>query len=162
MTTLPETLVTQEMIDRKDKWSEPMVSPPISKSDIRKWAIAVYWQETPPSLYWDEDYAKGTRYEGIIAPLDFNPFAWPVHLESTSRTRRSPGGGGAGTRGMNGGRVQEYLVPMRPGDVITSTTALVDWNERQTRLGPTLFTISETRWTNKEDGLYELEPLRRR
>ena len=66
------------MVDRKNKFSDPRVAPPIALADIRKWAIAVYWPENPPPLYWDEDYAKTTRYSGIVAPLDFNPFAWPV------------------------------------------------------------------------------------
>ena len=72
-----ETLVTQDMIDRKDVWGSERLSPPISESDIRKWAIATYWPDKPPSIYWDADYAKGTKYEGIIAPPDFNPFACP-------------------------------------------------------------------------------------
>ena len=67
-----ETLVTQDMIDRKDVWGSERLSPPISESDIRKWAIATYWPDKPPSIYWDADYAKGTKYEGIIAPPDFN------------------------------------------------------------------------------------------
>ncbi len=29
------------------------VSFPISQSDIRRWAIAVYWPQTPPRLFWD-------------------------------------------------------------------------------------------------------------
>ena len=74
----PTTYVTQEMLDTKDVWSEPVVAPPVSISDIRKWAIAIYWPETPAKLFWDEDYAKTTRYGGIIAPQDFNPFAWPI------------------------------------------------------------------------------------
>ena len=54
MTSQPETLVNQEMLDKKDQWSEPNVSPPVSVSDIRKWGIAVYWPDTPPRLFWDE------------------------------------------------------------------------------------------------------------
>ncbi len=27
----------------------------MSESDIRKWAIAVYWPQTPPRSYWDID-----------------------------------------------------------------------------------------------------------
>ena len=156
MTTQPQTLVTPDMFEEKDKWSEPRVSPPIAMSDIRKWAIAVHWPETPPPLYWDEEYAKTTRYGGIIAPLDFNPFAWPVHRDPPPVGRESAQGGGVGTRGMNGGSTDEYLIPMRPGDVITSSTALVEWNERQTRLGLTLFTISETRWTNQKGELVKI------
>ncbi len=149
MTTEPQTLVTAEMQAQKNTWSAPRVSPPISSSDIRKWAIAVYWPETPPRLYWDEEYAKTTRWGGIIAPQEFNPFAWPAHRENVPAQQLTSTPGGPGTRGMNGGQVVDYFNPMRPGDVITSTNALVDWNERRTRLGLTLFTVSETRWTNQ-------------
>ena len=149
MTAEPTTLVTEDMIERKGKFGDERVSPPVSLSDIRKWAIAVYWPEDPPPLYWDEDYAKTTRHGGIIAPLDFNPFAWPVHRPVTGPGRETAQGGGAGTRGMNGGQTEEYHTPMRPGDVISSTTGLTDWVERQTRLGLTLFTTTETRWTNQ-------------
>src|ERR1700761_6056072 len=51
---------------------------PVSESDIRRWAIAVYFPAEPPRLFWDADYAKGTRHGGIVAPEDFNPFAWMV------------------------------------------------------------------------------------
>ena len=154
----PETHVTPEMIAGRDKWSEPASSPPITANEIRKWAIAVWWPKDPPPLHWDEAYARKTRYGGIIAPYEFNPFAdmWPAHHESgagPSVPRTSA------TSGMNGGQIDEYFVPMRPGDIITSTSALVDWNERTTRLGLTCFTVMETRWTNQ---LGELVRTRRR
>ncbi len=156
MTTEPETLVTPEMEQRKNKWSEPRVSPPIALSDIRKWAIAVYWPETPPRLYWDEEYAKTTHWGGIIAPQEFNPFAWPVRRENVPSLQLGPTPGGVGTRGMNGGQVVEYHFPMRPGDVISSSNALVEWHERRTRLGLTLFSISENRWTNQKGELVKV------
>ena len=156
MTTEPTTLVTEDMIERKGKFGDERVSPSISISDIRKWAIAIYWPEEPPRLYWDEEYAKTTRYGGITAPLDFNPFAWPVYRPSAGAGRATAQGGGVGTRGMNGGQTEEYHAPMRPGDVITSTTGLVDWVERQTRLGLTLFTTTETRWTNQNGEMVKI------
>ena len=61
MSTQPATLVTQDMVDRKNKFSDPRVAPPIALADIRKCAIAVYWPENPPPLYWDEDYGTGTK-----------------------------------------------------------------------------------------------------
>jgi hypothetical protein len=140
------------MEERKSVWTNERTSPPISESDIRKWAIAVYWPETPPKLYWDEEYAKSTRWGGIVAPQDFNPFAWPVEREIPA-ARRTPQGGGAGTRGMNGGQVDTYGTPMRPGDVITSRNRLLDWEERQTRLGLTLFIRDETEWRNQRGEL---------
>ena len=153
MTTEPKTWVTQEMIERRNVWSEPRVSPPIALSDIRKWAIAVYWPEEPPRIFWDEQYAQTTRWGGIIAPQDFNPFAWPVHREPAPPNRQSAQGGGPGTRGMNGGQTDTYGVPMRPGDVITSRRALVDWEEKVGRLGLTLYSHSEDRWTNQHGEL---------
>ncbi len=157
MTTEQTTLVTQDMIERKGKFGDERVSPPIALSDIRKWAIAVYWPEEPPRLFWDEDYARSTRHGGIIAPLDFNPFAWPVDRPSPGAGRATPQGGGVGTRGMNGGQTEEYHTPMRPGDIITSTSGLVDWVERRTRLGLTLFTTTETRWTNQNGELVKVK-----
>lgn len=164
MTTQPETLVTQEMIDTRDKWSEPRKSWPVSASDIRRWAQGVYWPEVPPRLYWDEEYAKTTKWGGIIAPEEFNPFAYPLEgaygqeaalAEVEGRPAPSTGtmGSGPGSNAMNGGQTIRYHAPIRPGDVISTTTALVDWNERQTRLGLTMFVTNETRWTNQNGEL---------
>lgn len=156
-----ETLITQDMIDRKGVWGKERSSLPVSESDIRKWAIAVYWPKTPPAIFWDADYARSTRWGGIIAPPDFNPFAWPVTVERPPRaegaseptnTPRSS----KGRRGMNGGQVDTYGVPMRPGDIITARNRLRDWDERETRLGLTLFSYSETEWRNQTGELVKL------
>ena len=94
------TLVTDEMREREGVWGPKRAFPPIAASDIRKWAIAVYWPEKPPPIYYDEEYASGTRWGGIVAPSYFNPFAWPVDRE-VSAVRSIPMG--SGTQGMNGG-----------------------------------------------------------
>ena len=150
-----ETLVTPQMLERKGVWGAERVSFPIALSDIRKWAIAVYWPERPPRLYWDEEYARTTRWGGIIAPEDFNPFAWPLEAEqSMGGVQRAAGrAGGKGRRGMNGGQTDTFFRPMRPGDVIRSRTRLRNWNESTTRLGLTLFTYTETEWLNQNDEL---------
>ena len=149
-----ETLVTAEMEERKGVWGNERVSYPVSESDIRKWAIAVYWGETPPRLYWDAEYARGTRWGGIIAPQDFNPFAWAVPTGAVKPAGAVPGqqtrrGGNV----MNGGQADTYGVPMRPGDVITSRSRLSHWEERQGRNGLTLFTYTETEWRNQDGEL---------
>lgn len=157
-----DTFVTQDMVNRKGVWGGERTSPPISTSDIRKWAIATYWPQKPPSIYWDEEYAKTTRHGGIIAPSDFNPFAWPVERVRPARTgppdpaaNLTPSGGKPrrSTTGMNGGQTDTYGAPMRPGDVITSRSRLKDWNEREGRLGLTLFTFTETEWRNQNGEL---------
>ena len=164
-TTEPDdqTLVTDEMRERKGVWGSTRVSPPISEADIRKWAIAVYWPERPPPIFWDAEYAASTRWGTIIAPPDFNPFAWPIveaRPEPAERQRpkadRDAPRSAKGRRGMNGGQVDTYGEAMRPGDVITSRSRLRDWYERQTRLGLTLFSFTETEWRNQDDALVKL------
>lgn len=135
---------------------------PIALSDIRKWALAVYYPDVPPRLFWDEDYARATRYGGIVAPEEFNPFAWftadgPVISPNFEGPVRGSGPEEAlgiaapeTTFILNGGLEVAYGVRMRPGDVITSgLTTLVDYKERQARLGQMLFSTTETTWTNQ-------------
>jgi hypothetical protein len=151
MTAAPKSYVSQEMIERRNVWSPPRSSPPVSVSDIRKWAIAVYWPETPPHLYWDAEYAMTTRWGGIIAPQDFNPFAWPVNRSENFRNAPDVHvNSERPLRGMNGGQTDTYGVPMRPGDVISTSAALVDWEENEGRLGLTLYVYNEIRWTNQK------------
>jgi len=127
-----------------DLWR--LVSHPISESDIRRWAVAVYYPEQPPELF------AGDRI--VVAPEDFNPFAWTV-----AAGRRSAGGpnyieDAAGIRGPDlphsvyGGLEVSYGVRMRPGDVITSVTTLAGYDERERRSGPMLLTTLESHWTN--------------
>jgi len=153
MASAPQSYVSQAMIDRKDVWSEPRYSPPVSLSDIRKWAIAVYWPEVPPRIFWDEEYAKTTRWGGIIAPQDFNPFAWPVDRRNVRNAPEAPPASERPLRGMNGGQTDTFGVPMRPGDVIATSSALVGWEEHVGRLGLTLYVYNETRWTNQRGEL---------
>ena len=112
MATGVDTLISPAMVESKGNWSEPRLSPPISASDIRKWAIATYWPEPPPPIYWDEAYAKTTRWGGIIAPPDFNPFAWPVRRMAPPAAAQPAGG--VRLTGMNGGQTDTYGAPMRP------------------------------------------------
>jgi hypothetical protein len=140
------------------------VSFPISDSDIRRWAAAVYWPEPPPRLFWDGAYAKNTVHGGIVAPEEFNPFAWmvaehdqpPVALEPNdpNRLERLLGIEGPGLQyQLNGGMEVDYGVRMRPGDVITAVGHLAEYREREGRLGLMLFTIGEETWTNQDDQL---------
>lgn len=140
------------------------VSYPVSESDIRRWAVAVYYPQEPTQRFWDSASAEASRWGGIIAPEDFNPFAWmtaqprgvqrsgqatdPDHIEH----RIGIEGPGLGNQ-LNGGISAEYGEPMRPGDVITSVDRLSEYFEREGRLGRMLFTIIEGTWTNQRDQL---------
>ncbi len=144
------------------------VSFPISSSDIRRWAVAVYYPEEPPREYWDEQYAATTPAGGIVAPEEFNPFAWMTQAGPVPRDAPSELQSGAEarigipppatTKMLNGGMECTYTgVRMRPGDVIRSVMRLAEYSEREGRLGLMLFTVTEMRWTNQDDALVKTE-----
>lgn len=146
MTTSVETLIAPELADSRGHWGEPQYSPPVAASDIRKWAIATYWPETPPPIHWDEAYAATTRWRGLIAPRDFNPFAWPIHRVPAARLPSPPG---VRLTSLNGGQVESYGAPQRPGDVIADRFRVKDFHERQGRFGLMLYVDVENEWTNQ-------------
>jgi hypothetical protein len=167
---MPDSWITDEMraiIGRE--YGSPRRSVPISLSDIRKWALAIYYPEVPPRLFWDEDYAASTRYGGVVAPEEFNPFAWftadgpviPPTFEGEVRggdMEQAFGVKGPATSYiMNGGIEMVHGARMRPGDVISSgLTKLLEYRERETRLGLMLFTITETTWTNQDEEMVRI------
>ncbi|HKA04134.1 MAG TPA: MaoC family dehydratase N-terminal domain-containing protein, partial [Acidimicrobiales bacterium] len=115
-----------------------------------------------PRLFWDDAYAAFTPFGGVVAPEDFNPFAW-MSAEPPGVPRREGGHDPNVTEArlgvprpglsfqLNGGLRAEYGVRMRPGDVITSVTRLAGYHERDGRLGRMLFTDMEATWTNQRD-----------
>ena len=153
------THITDDMRSAIGRELARMTSYPITDSDIRRWAVAVYYPEEPPRLFWDAEYAARTPYGGIVAPEEFNPFAW-LAAGGTHRSKARGGGdespekvlgiqGPGLKRGVNAGIEVEYGVRMRPGDVITSVRRLGSYREREGRLGLMLITTTEDVWTNQ-------------
>jgi hypothetical protein len=163
--TTSRTHISDEMRGAIGGVLDRMVSYPVSESDIRRWAMAVYFPEPAPRQYWDAEYAKGTRHGGIVAPEEFNPFAWmvvesftpPVEVKmlDPGRTEKMLGVTPPEVQfQMAGGQEIEYGVPQRPGDVITSVMTLAEYSERESeKLGLMLFTIFDVTWTNQNDEL---------
>ena len=157
----PETHITEAMRAVVGREMARLVSFPVSSSDIRRWAIAVYYPEPPPARFWDAEAATTSRYGGIAAPEEFNPFAWmPAEPKGFGPMARAAdnldaienalGAEGPGLKNiLNGGIQIEYGVPMRLGDVITSATTLAEYRERPGSLGLMLFTSTKTIWTNQ-------------
>jgi len=142
-------LVSPRMRERLGVWTPwGPPSPPISESDIRRWAIAVYWPATPPRLYWDAEYAVTTRWGGIVAPAEFNPFAWPPPDQRPAaplagdRSERT-------ARRVNGGSHMRFGVAMRPGDRIEARSRLEGWRAKEGRAGELLFVDFRHEWRNQ-------------
>lgn len=160
--TPERTHITPQMRDVVGLELRRSTSFPITDSDIRRWAIAVYYPEPAPRLFWDAKYAAGTSHGGIVAPEEFNPFAWLTQTEADAgvAARATTGFLPEATLGIeppattaiiNGGTEVEYGVRMRPRDVITSVTTLGGYREREGRLGLMLFTTTEDTWSNQQN-----------
>jgi hypothetical protein len=169
---VPVSLISDAMRSIIGKTMETTVSYPVAASDIRRWAIAVYYPEQPPQVFWDEQWAAGSRFGGVVAPAEFNPFAWGPQARTLAVAPDPNAKDAVGTPELrigvapppfshilNGGLESRYTnVLIRPGDVITSSSAIVEYKEREGRLGQMLFTAIESRWTNQS---YELVSIQR-
>lgn len=156
-------LVSREMADAVGCVVDWQVSHPVAVSDIRRWAIAVYYPDPPPRRFREE-----TTPGGVVAPEEFNPFAWTVasrreplvapEPRDTDRMEKAIGIAGPGLRHqVNGGTEVGYGVPIRPGDVIRSETRLVSYAEKTGRMGPMLVSVTESVWTNQHGERVQVE-----
>ncbi len=130
-------IVTEEIRKLIGTESEPRTVE-VERGAIRRFAEAI--GDANP-LFNDEKSARGTRFGGMIAPPTFC---------------RSLGGGLFNVdlklptfRGLDGGSDWEYFEPIRAGDRITVVSKLADIREAEGRLGPMVFIVTETRYTNQ-------------
>jgi len=163
------SLITQAMLDSIGVVYSTAVSYPVATSDIRKWALAVYYPELPPRLYWDEDYASNTPWGGIVAPHEFNPFgaAWiarhpePLPLPQWGKADKAPRKAGdfevavGGTPPPYTAVLQSRVIAhygdarIRPGDVVTGESYISEYFEREGRMGHQLYTTVSVKLSNQ-------------
>lgn len=156
------TLITDEMRGIVGVVMEEETSFPIAASDIRRWALAVYYPEIPPPEFWDEDDPATLAAGGITAPDEFNPLAWMPQLPKPATST-------GGARGKVGAfelalgvdppdfravlqgeiRARYGEARMRPGDVIHSATSITAYTEREGRMGLQLYTTLSEELTNQ-------------
>ena len=173
-----ETLITDEMRGLVGRPMREATSYPIAASDIRRWAIAVYYPDVPPRIYWDEEYAATTPWGGIVAPHEFNPFgaAWMAkHPTTTSVVGTSVGASGRSGafelalgvepppyRAVLQSRIVATYsgVRMRPGDVIRASTCISEYFEREGRMGLQLYTtVSDDLFNQHGDWIKRLDTV---
>jgi len=133
--------------------TEPVASYPVDPSEIRRWAQAVYYPGPAPAEFVDAAVGADGPWGGVVAARDFNPFAWVDAYRPDIYPWMRGVGSEPGTRVLNGGQRNLSFAPIRPGDVITSTATLVDAFEKEGRLGPMMFLVDESRWTNQAGAL---------
>jgi acyl dehydratase len=151
----PGTFLQQDTIDKIGRTLPPVAAPAVGANDIARWAIATYWPEPPPARYLDAEVAAKGPWGGVVAPRDFDPFAWMPNRPWAGDWLWGMGAE-PGTRVLNGGQHNRYAEPIRPGDVISVTRRFVDVVERDTKRGPMVFFTSEFRWENQDSALVRL------
>jgi acyl dehydratase len=145
----PGTYLDAATIGRLGTPLAPLVSLPVDANDIRRWAQAVWYPERPPAELVDLDVAAKGPWGGLVAPRDLNPYAWNPDFHPDAYPWMRGMGTEPGTRGLNGGQQSWYGAPIRVGDVISQVVTLVDAYEKVGKLGPMLFLIDESRWSNQ-------------
>ncbi|MBI4304306.1 MAG: MaoC family dehydratase N-terminal domain-containing protein [Chloroflexi bacterium] len=133
MTT--SSLITEDMKKAIGAWKLPQFEPQIAGD----FAISRYYQalEDTNPLWSNEEYARKTRWSGIIAPPTFVEVFSPTHLNMRSNWKFQPqfpphpnlSGGFLGYEDY------EFFAPIRPGDAIQGTGGLAGYYEKQGRAG---------------------------
>jgi hypothetical protein len=152
-------LINDEMRGLVGKVQHRRASYPVSASDIRKWALAVYYPDPAPAKYLRVGAAGGEP--PLTAPEEFNPFAWaingPANVGAYTGPRYIEENAGVApppiNHIVNGGTECAYGVPMREGDVITAEFSIRSYAQKQGKRGPLLITETEDRWTNQRGEL---------
>ncbi len=126
----------------------------VTKKDIRRFAQAI---GDPNPLYYDEAYAKTTRFKTIVAPPLFcQAFAFsdvppeqlpqdgsPVEADVPVPAKRLVGGGS----------VFENYIRIKPGDRIVAKARIKDIYTKQGKSGILYFIVHETVFYNQNDEL---------
>ncbi len=135
----------------------------VEKGAIRKFADAV---DDRNPLYWDEEYARNSRYGLIIAPPGF--FGWPIRWVRGSTfimfpSSDEPVGAIVDSRAvlveagygrvLDGGIDYEFFATIRAGDTLTAASKIESIVEREGRSGKMIFVYTETTYTNQNGEL---------
>ncbi|MFZ0889166.1 MAG: MaoC family dehydratase N-terminal domain-containing protein [Candidatus Binataceae bacterium] len=138
---MEDKIVTDEARKMIGRESEPHTVE-IERGAIRRFAEAI---GDPNPIFNNEKQARLTRFGGMVAPPTFcrslggGFFNVPLNMQTL--------------RGLDGGSEWEYFEPIRAGDRIAVVSRLAELRESQGRLGPMVFIVTETRYTNQFDQL---------
>ncbi len=128
-----DSLITEELRSKIGVEGKPRVYE-IEKGLIKQFARAI---DDPNPLWQDEEYARKSKYGGLIAPPALViALGWNDFQADGPRARA----------GLHGGTELEYYQPIRAGDTITITNTLIDAQEKDSkRLGKmAVFTYERT------------------
>lgn len=143
------------MIPEEMKQCIGMVDPPtiyeVEKGAIRRYAEAV---GDPNPLYRDAEYARQSRYGGIIAPPGF--FGWPVGGSTMSVAIAKVVGAAMNAgyfRILDAGKSYEFFLPVRAGDTLIGSPQIEAITEKEGKSGPMYIITCKTTYRNQNGDL---------
>ena len=126
------------------------VDPPhvreVERGSIQRYAEAV-GNDNP--LYYDEEYAKKSRYGGIIAPPGF--FGWSIQAVPSSEgiIGLMEAMINAGYwRILDGGMAYDFFLPVRAGDIIIASPKVKDVTLKEGKSGAMMMCQFEVSYLN--------------
>ncbi len=139
-----DSLITEELRSRIGVESEPEVYE-IEKGMIQRFVQAI---GDPNPLWQDKEYAKKSRYGGIIVPptfvltIGFDKLQQQVQASIPHKAI------------LHGSTVLECYQPIRAGDSISVTTKITNIREwRDRRMGKTVFVTVDVTYKNQKQEL---------
>ncbi len=125
----------------------------VERGAIRRFVQAVM---DPDPVYWDEEYARTTRYGGVVAPPMYPMYGFrfpPNTPDPLDEARHNPHCHGGSfmprfglpeppvplQRVLNGGNDVEFLALDRPGDRLRAHSMIEDIYQKNGRSGPMVF-----------------------
>ena len=139
-----------------DKWiGKPVIFAemwdPCNATDIRRWVQAM---DYPNPMHWNEEFARDSKFGGIIAPQSFTVCMDYGHGCHPSCVGKIPG-----SHLIFGGEEWWfYGTPIRPGDKLFQNRRFDGYSVADTKFaGPTVFTRGDTVHRNQHGGLVAKE-----
>ncbi len=120
---------------------------PVHVNDIRRWAQGM---QNPHPLFYDEEYAAASHFEGIVAPQSFAVCCSDSHGAGPAIQGHIPG-----QHMIFGGDEWWFYGPrIWPGDKLTLERMLFDYKVAETKFaGPTMFSRGDTTYVNQRGEL---------
>ena len=117
---------------------------PLAAQDIRRWVMAL---DYPNPIHWNDEFARSTRYGGVVAPQSIAVCMDCGHGVQPACVGRIPG-----SHLIFGGEEWWfYGYRLRPGDRLTQKRRFHDYKLRDTKFaGPTLFQRGDTMHYNQD------------
>src|SRR5579883_311865 len=124
---------------------------PCSATDIRRWVMAM---DYPNPIHWDEEFARNSKFGGIVAPQSF-----AVAMDYGHGVQPACVGHIPGSHLIFGGEEWWfYGYRIRPGDRLFQERRFHDYKVVDTRFaGPTMFSRGDTTHTNQNGTLVARE-----